>query len=89
MPVLHFLVGWVYLSLVRGKIARYLVKRLLIQPYSCHEHLIDFVVDLRQRQVDFAFQVQGIQFDQAAGEDVDKDQKTVFVADGFVINIGD
>ena len=70
-------------------IASYLFERLLIQPYSGQEHLIDFVVDLCQRQVDFAFQVQGIQLDQAAGEDVDENQKAVFVADGLVVDVGD
>lgn len=52
-----FLVGWVYLPRFSEELASRLFERLLIQLHSSQEHFIDFVIDLRQRQIDFTFQV--------------------------------
>ena len=77
------LVDWICLPRFSEELASRLFDLLLIQLHSSQEHFIDFVIDLRRRQINFTFRVQRIQLDQAAGEDVNENQKAVFVADWF------
>ena len=71
-----------------GKAGHWHFAYSLIQLNPSQEHFADFLIDLRQRQVDFAFQIQGIQFDQAAGKNVNEHQEAVLIPDELIVNIG-